>query len=238
MEWKLETDEDGATLRVRTVAAGEPSDPHLRSLQAIQHIRVRLLSSEGKLLAQTELVPVVSGMAGEGRQSLTLLAQQRLELVPDAVPARVGVEYTLLRAQGEPVEGKLWVQRHHRSGTLELVPEVGFAEDEIVFRLRARRLLPPPQEYFPTSERLRVELFDGIKQLWSSAAGVMFLQVIGEVEPQQPGQEQLYEYRWSAQLGSGEVLPSGHYHVCMSLPAQPRRYVVCFPLEWHGKRTQ
>jgi len=238
MEWKLETDENGATLRVRAMAAGEPSDPHLRSLQAIQRIQVRLLSSEGKLLAQTELLPIVSGMAGEGRQSLTLVAEQRLGLAPDVVPARVAMEYKLVRTQGEPVQGTLWVQRHHRSGTLELVPEVEFAEHEIVFRLRARRLLPPPQEYFPTSERLRVELFDGIKQLWSSANGVMFLQVIGEVEPQQPGQEQLYEYRWSAQLGSGEVLPSGRYRVCMSLPAQPRQYVVCLPLEWHGKRTQ
>ncbi len=238
MEWRLETDDSTATLRVRALAAGKFPDPHLRSLQAIQHIRVRLLSPEGELLAQTELVPAVSGMAGEGRQSLTLMAEQRLELAPDALPGRVGLEYTLLRAQGEPIQGRLWVQRYHRSGTLELAPEVEFAEHEIAFRLRVRRFLPPPQEYFPSSERLRVELFDGVKQLWSSATGVPFLQVIGEVEPRQPGEERLYEYRWNRQLHSGETLPAGRYRVCMSLPAQPRQYVVCLPLEWHGKRAQ
>jgi hypothetical protein len=177
-------------------------------------------------------------MAGEGRQSLVLLAEQRLGLAPDALPGRVGLEYTLLRAQGEPVQGRLWVQRYHRSGTLELAPEVESTAHGLIFRLRVRRRLPPPSEYFPSSERLRVELFDGVKQVWSSAAGVMFLQVIGEVEPRQPGEEQLYEYRWDGQLRTGEALPAGRYRVCMSLPAQPQQYVVCLPLEWDGKRTQ
>lgn len=223
-EWVLESTDSAATLRVRSGAVREQ-----RALRAVERLRVWLREPGGELVEEGAIVPSVSGMAmGTGEAaSLLLQGELRLRSAPAALPERVLLEYAVESKEGV-VRGSQWVQRMHRHGALVLVPEVEERGDTVLFRLRVRRLQLVAGEYFPTSERLRVEIFHGVKKLWSSADGVAFLQVLGEVEPRLPGEEAVYEYRWNGRLASGERLPEGRYSVRLTLPVRPEGYGVTF----------
>lgn len=229
MEWKLRTTDTGARL---SVWAGAHRAAERQSLHTLERIRVRLRSPEGELLEVAEIVPNLGGMAREsGEASLALHGEVLLQQAPATIPTRVLLEYELVTSSGV-VQQRQWVQRWHIDGALELAPELEADSEGVSFRLRVRRLQSVPAEYFPSSERLRIELFEGTKRLWGSQDGVAFLQVIGAVEPTQLGAESVYEYRWNGRLRSAEQLPPGVYAVRLSLPVRPRSYSVVVPLRW------
>lgn len=230
MEWRLETTETEAVLSLRAGAHGEPER---RGLRALQRLHARLLRMDGTLLEEFELVPSLSGVAQQEGQaeSLMLAEQVRLKTAPSEIPGQLRLLVRSTTAFGE-FEQEALLQRFHHAGALVLAPAVEVSDSGIVFRLRARRIQPSAEEYFPSSERLRVELFRGGKRWWSSAEGVAFLQVIGEVEPAAVGAEHEYSLRWDGHLPGGQVLPPGEYRLRLILPARPQEYVVELPFRW------
>ncbi len=232
LEWKLQTTDTGVRL---SLWAGAHREAERQALRSVQRIHVALRSPEGELLGEATLVPNVGGMAHEsGEASLVLQGEALLQRAPATIPARVLLDYEL-ESSSRVVRQKRWVQRWHIDGALELAPELEVDSQGVLFRVRARRLRPVEGEYFPSSERLRVELFAGGKRLWGSQDGVAFLQVIGAVEPTEVGAEHVYEYRWHGRLGTGQRPSPGVYEVHLSLPVRPRSYSVVVPLQWHSK---
>ncbi|MCS7176715.1 MAG: BsuPI-related putative proteinase inhibitor [Candidatus Kapabacteria bacterium] len=234
LEWRLETTDTAAVVVVRAGASRQEEVQWLRSIEAIQ---LSLYGPEGRLLERSELVPMLSGMTtGAGEQvSLLLEGRSTLRSRPNEIPSEVLLEYEL-RSGARIERGRQRLQRLHRDGALLLMPEVTALDSGLVVRLRVRRLEAIDREYFPTSERLRLELYRGIKRIWSSAEGMAFLQVIGVVEPETVGAESVYEYRWDGHLPTGERLPPGRYSLRLVLPARPHEYSVTVPLEWGPQR--
>ncbi len=106
---------------------------------------------------------------------------------------------------------------------LKLEGRVEFEGDSVVvFVLLAERVRLLNREYFPSSERLRVMVYDAQGHLvWNSAEGRMFLQVIGAVEPQEIGGIQRYELRWGRRDRRGRRVPPGKYMARLILPIVP-----------------
>lgn len=233
-EWRLETTDTTAVL---AVWAGAHRAQELQWLRGVQRVRLKLHLPDGQLLEPLELVPTLSGMADRsGEQtSLALHAKVSLQSTPARIPGRVWVQYEVETSAGT-LRGSQWVERQHRSGALLLLPDILVGNGGVEFRLRVRRVQEVEGEYFPSSERLRVEVFQGVKRLWSSDAGVAFLQVIGAVEPVAVGMEHVYQYRWNGRLNTGQELSAGIYEVRLTLPARPFAYGVTVPLYWRGLR--
>jgi len=106
---------------------------------------------------------------------------------------------------------------------LRLEGRVEFENDSVVvFVVLAERLRFLEREYFPTSERLRVKVYDPDGNvIWNSAEGRMFLQVIGPVEPQRIGELHRYELRWALRDRRGRRVPPGKYRAALILPIVP-----------------
>ncbi len=229
LQWYLETTDTGAVLSLR---AGAQSQAEQQALRLLRRLHLQVRSPEGDVLEELEIVPALSGMAQrEGGASLLLSERIVLRTPPERIPAQVRLQYRYETDSGS-FQRELLLQRVHRSGALLLVPSVEVSDSGVTFRLRVRRIQPVEREYFPSSERLRVELFRGVKRVWSSAEGVAFLQVIGVVEPVEPGQEQEYSLRWDGRIAAREELPAGLYRLRLSLPARPQEYAVELPFRW------
>ncbi len=230
LQWQLETTPTQTVLRLR---AGAHTEPEVHGLRTLERIHLQLFRLDGQLLEELELVPSLGGMAPRDSQaeSLMLAEQALLKTAPSDIPGQLRGVCRCVTAFGEFTQ-EVVLQRFHRSGALVLAPSVEVSDSGVTFRLRARRVQPVAGEYFPSSERLRVELFQGGKRWWSSAEGVAFLQVIGAVEPTEVGAEVEYSLRWDGRLPTGERLPAGDYQLRLTLPARPQEYVLELPFRW------
>jgi len=76
--------------------------------------------------------------------------------------------------------------------------------------------------YFPSSERLRVEISDKKgKLVWNSNANKSFLTVVGELSPKEKYDFQYYSIEWNKIDNVGNKLSGGEYIVNFVLPLQP-----------------
>ncbi|MFN3305916.1 MAG: hypothetical protein ACK42Z_01880 [Candidatus Kapaibacteriota bacterium] len=102
----------------------------------------------------------------------------------------------------------------------------------IVFVLDLLRLKPPEDEYFPTSERLRVEITNKLgKLVWNSDYDLNFLQIIGKVEPVEVGEIQRYIIPWNRMDNDGKFVAEGEFNVSFILPMKPKKLTRTMKLE-------
>lgn len=95
------------------------------------------------------------------------------------------------------------------------------------FVLEAERLRSVEDEFLPTSENFRVEVIDESgKTVWSTNYRVNFMQVIGEVEPTEPGATKVYTVWWNGKKNEGEFADPGTYTARMTIPAAPEPYIL------------
>jgi hypothetical protein len=93
----------------------------------------------------------------------------------------------------------------------------------ILFGIDVVRTSSPGEEYFPTSERLRVEIQNMLgKSVWRSDEDVYFLQVIGDVEPKEIGSCYRYVKFWNRKGNNGKFIGKGKFKVMLTLPIQPK----------------
>ena len=94
-----------------------------------------------------------------------------------------------------------------------------------------RRMLD--NEYFPTSERLRLIITDEDgTTYWNSSQVQIFMQMTAPVEPKNVDAVKRYETLWEGRDMQGNPLPPGHYTATLSLPVRPSHYVVTIPFNW------
>lgn len=122
------------------------------------------------------------------------------------------------------------------SKAVELTPHFQLQDDGFVkFTVEVRRNWKPTDEYIPSSELLRVEVFtESGKKIWSSADGKNFMQVINELQPQVPGYVQTYSQLWDARI-EGKIISPGKYKALMTIPAKPTPYSTSLNFEWNEK---
>lgn len=93
----------------------------------------------------------------------------------------------------------------------------------VLFGIDVVRTNRSDDEYFPTSERLRVEIQNMLgKPVWRSDEDVYFLQVMGDVEPKEIGSCYRYVKFWSRRDNVGRFVANGRFKVMLTLPIQPK----------------
>lgn len=96
------------------------------------------------------------------------------------------------------------------------------------------RIHPSEKEYFPTSERLRVEIINAMgKTVWRSDEGLYFLQVTGEVKPKELGKIHRYLLRIPKEVLSRFEIRKRKYTFRLSLPIKPKPII--HNLEYSGE---
>ncbi len=115
-----------------------------------------------------------------------------------------------------------------------LLPDIDEQTDSsIVFAAAAKRLRGAYSDYFPTSERLHVEILTQKgEMLFSSSVGAHFLQEVSPVEPLKKGEIIRYKYQWNGKTNSGRAVEPGKYLARISLASKPEDYTVSLPFSW------
>lgn len=113
------------------------------------------------------------------------------------------------------------------SGNFVSIPSItGFGDSLIFCSIDLIRVHPSEEEYFPTSERLRVEVLNSMgKSLWRSDDGVYFLQVTGKVEPEKVGEIHRYSLSIPNEITSKIANKLDKFTFRLSLPIKPKPIV-------------
>lgn len=109
-------------------------------------------------------------------------------------------------------------------------------DSSVTFALLAKRNRGSSIDYFPSSERLRVEIVaaDGTV-VFSSNHGMNFLQEVQPVEPLQREHLHRYVYTWGGLGNDGRPVRPGTYTVRMKLVVKPEPYEARTVVEWKGR---
>lgn len=113
------------------------------------------------------------------------------------------------------------------SGHFISIPSITkFSDSLIACSIDLIRICPSDEEYFPTSERLRVEVLNSMgKGLWRSNDGVYFLQVIGKVEPDKVGMIHRYPLLIPKEVVSKIANRQDKFTFRLTLPIKPNPIV-------------
>ncbi|MFN4769075.1 MAG: hypothetical protein ACK45R_02270 [Candidatus Kapaibacterium sp.] len=109
-------------------------------------------------------------------------------------------------------------------------------DSTVTFALLARRNRGASIDYFPSSERLRVEVLsaDG-RVIFSSNHGMQYLQEVQPVQPLKREELHRYTFTWGGKDNNGVDVPPGYYTVNLILVAKPEVYKAQTRLDWKGR---
>ncbi|MGQ9818648.1 MAG: hypothetical protein ACUVQ1_01795 [Candidatus Kapaibacteriales bacterium] len=121
------------------------------------------------------------------------------------------------------------------SGNSIFIPMVTIIDDTlIVCSIDLIRIRPSEEEYFPSSERLRVEILNSTgKSIWRSDEGVYFLQIIGKVEPIEIGKVHRYSLSIPKEIVSKVTSKPDKFTFRLSLPIRPEPKM--YNLDFHSR---
>jgi len=214
------------TVSVRIIPG--PSPAMSRLVTNIESIPLLARSSEAELIVlladsssmRFPLVMTSMGAPGESKSVTTMITAD--------LPSQVlsGMLDLSVRASIDSKERLYNVRAEIDTAALELSPSLTMnADGTYRFGLRVTRRRLVPGEYFPSSEQLRVTVYNGKGSLvWSSDHGMAFLSVVMPVEPELNGASHQYTLDWNARASDGSKAPSGRYRVQLMLPVRPAPY--------------
>ncbi|MBL7999458.1 MAG: hypothetical protein JNL32_12580 [Candidatus Kapabacteria bacterium] len=108
-------------------------------------------------------------------------------------------------------------------------------DSTITFGLLATRNRGVHDDYHPTSERMRLEIYSqkGVL-LYGSNHGMNFLQSVGQVEPNKIGDNKRFVFMWGGTDNDGNILPKGRYKAKLTLVTRPFPYSTTIDFDWKG----
>ena len=110
-------------------------------------------------------------------------------------------------------------------------------DDAIELGAYVQRVWLPEEEYLPSSEEVRVTVFDGSgNEVWNSGSGMAFLTMISSVKPQERGEVMVVSRVWNGTTLSGATVPSGTYTAEIRIPAVPFPYSATMDVQWPPQR--
>ncbi len=122
---------------------------------------------------------------------------------------------------------------------MKVIPDIDSQTDSsIVFGCAAQRMRGAYADYFPNSERLRLEILTLKGEVvYNSSVGKNFLQEVQPVEPKRKGDIIRYNILWNGKTNNGRELEAGTYVARLSLMAKPEAYVANnLSFEWKTKK--
>lgn len=241
---------DGSFSFIFSAAASGTSDsPQMRLMRGISSVTFTVHDGSGMAIDSITTTDIpASGVQGEdGNASLTATARVSWRPASPPMPPMqvvmraVGTEGVIVRVAELPVAvgidaggGRGATRRERLALSLEMEPRGGAME----FVLGVERVAPAgADEYLPSGERFRIEIFGESGELiWSSSAGQMFTQALGPVVPTEVGERTTYRTIFHGRNNdTHEPLAPGVYRVVATIPAQPVPYVLREELSWSGR---
>lgn len=191
-------------------------------LSGTTEAELRVLSADSTVLRY----PLTFTSMGAPGKTETLTTMITADL-PSEIAA--GAIEMSISAKADSKERTFAVSALVDTAALELAPSMTRQNDGTYqFMLRATRRRIVPEEYFPSSEQLRIAIFSAKgATVWSSNDGMAYLTVVMPVEPALQGASHLYSLDWNGMASDGARLPTGRYQVQLTLPVRPAPYS-CF----------
>lgn len=123
---------------------------------------------------------------------------------------------------------------YQKAEPVDLLPFViPIGDSSIELGVIAKRIYVPQGEYLPTSETFRALISDGKGAvIWRSDAGMAFLSIVTNVEPQSANAVHRYVMPWDGKDIGGQRVPAGDYHVDFIVPARPKPYTTSMTFRW------
>lgn len=111
---------------------------------------------------------------------------------------------------------------------LFLIPTFSHENGKYNFGLYVIRLnIDKQEQYFPSSERLRIEVLSHKGSLlWSSNYMMNYLTVVGDISAKAIGDIDFYSTLWNGKTNFGESIEPKLNNIVYILPIQPKNYVV------------
>lgn len=241
---KLEFQRGGLNIAARFETLRDTTSPLHHFVFSIDTLRA-VLQIRGRAHYDTVLVlPQISGTTGirEKIDSISVEGFDRWSN-PLGIPldtVRYRLELTTLQRQRYAVtfDTVLALPADSTLPYVSVTPFIDVRTDStITFALLAQRHRGFGEDYYPTSERMRVEIFDDKGQLrFSSNYQLDFMQAIAPVEPKFRGDVKRFTFEWPGVDNTGEPLPPGHYVARLSLVTKPYPYSAQIEFEWQGKQ--
>lgn len=98
-------------------------------------------------------------------------------------------------------------------------------DDHILFITKAKRNYHREDEYLPSSEYFRVEIYNDKNDLiWNSSIGKSFMQMITDVLPKETGEEMVFQEKWEYRNNKKKRVGAGKYTAFLIIPAEPLQY--------------
>lgn len=119
---------------------------------------------------------------------------------------------------------------------IEVSPFIDLETDSMMtFALLAKRNRGATQDYHPTSERLRVEVYTQKGVLvFSTNYKANYLQELAPVEPRKRGEYKRFTFDWNMKDNTGHEVPKGKYKAVLSLVTKPAPYSSSLEFELSG----
>ncbi len=108
---------------------------------------------------------------------------------------------------------------------MKLVPDIQMSARRVTFKVEAFRLDSAANEYLPSSESFRVEVFDSKGRLvWNSNYQKSYMMVVCDVLPLDVGGHHSYALEWDKKSNFRKAVPPGPYKAVLSIPSLPLPY--------------
>lgn len=126
-----------------------------------------------------------------------------------------------------------WELNHDSS--LRLTPFTRDSADCLIIGIRAERIKPKKDEYFPNSQLLKVMIEDSSDRIiWNTEKNANFLQMISDVLPSETGATHDYTFVWKGFTFTGKPVDAGQYTAVMTLMTAPENHTLRHTFDWKG----
>lgn len=231
----------GLNVEIRFQTLRDSSSPLHRFVFGIESIQA-VFSVRGRATYDTAItLPLVNGTTGL-REKLDTISTEGygrwsnpLGVLLDTVRCRFEIATLDRRNYSVTFDTVMSLPADSTPPFVTVTPFIDAQTDtNIVFALLAKRNRGYGEDYHPTSERLRVQIFDSEGRLrFSSNTGIEYLQEVSPVQPRR-GEIKRFTFEWPGTDDNGTILPAGRYTAVLSLVAKPYPYTASISFDWKG----
>ena len=216
--------------------AGSSDGPRMKTIQRIASTSFVVLDDDGRIV--DSLYTEEMTMSGINSGGGSTVASAGVEWTPEVIPTDMFTLVTIVRT----VDDGIWVRQAATTlpKMLDFDPVTVSLEIEkdgtgLRFIATATRHIEAGEtEYLPSSEEMRISIYDGPVKIWSSADGSAFAQVVSPIKPEKVGEEKTWEIEWDGNGIDGKRVPGGLYTVEAMVPSRPTPYYIRKDYRWTG----
>lgn len=216
--------------------AGDDGSPRMKTIMRIASISFVVLDDDGKIVDSLYTEEITMSGISSGRGST--VASAGVEWTPEVIPSSMFTLVTIVRTS----DSGLWVRQAATTlpkmldydpitVSLDIQPK----GDGLFFIASAERHIEAGEtEYLPSSEQMRITIYDGPVKIWSSADGAAFTAAVSKIQPSKVGQEKTWEIVWDGTSTDGKRVDGGLYTIEAMIPSRPTPYYVRKDYRWTG----